>query len=148
MCQGPLKVPLVLHKQRAPRVTVGIMQLYHQERYFEISGRLPSKPTNDSAYPMDPIGNHHGGHRLEPWGHTGSRWSHCRILLFPTNPRRPLPGPRECFPQSSISSGKRPIRKKNMKPPLELAMMEVSRTNILTFKSALDVYGYLFNPKP
>ena len=26
-----------------------------------------------------------------------------------------------------------------MKPPLELAMMEVSRTNILTFKSALNV---------
>ena len=54
---------------------------------------------------------------LSTWGHTGSRWIHCRILLFPTNLRRPLPGPRECFPQSSISSGKRLIRKKNMKPP-------------------------------
>ena len=47
-----------------------------------------------TPYPMDLFGDHHGGHRLEPWSHSGSMRITRRLRLFPTNSRRSLPGPR------------------------------------------------------
>ena len=94
------------------------MQLYHQEGYFGISGRYQIQPNNDPAYPMDPIGNRHGGNGIDSWSHTGSRWINCRILLFPTKSRRPLPGPRERLSQPRVPpGGEWPIRKKHQQTP-------------------------------
>ena len=87
--------------------------LYHQERGAGIPGCRPAKYPEDSTDPMDLFGNHHGGHRLEPWSHSGSMRITSRLCLFPTNPRRPLPGPR-CWPHSCqphLPSRKWPINK-------------------------------------